>query len=163
MPSTIRANKDLLFISWPLGEKPLTWGQCRLKTWLELWKGYLVFFYSVYQSCWENKCFRKSYYFQSILFLMTSSDLNINLTRKCLYTSCKLFNDLSNAVCLLSFRCVIFVIWEEGRKVPPSAQNRTFQNPPGIGLRLPECQNSVFIFMHFRSHLRSVTHNNLKI
>ena len=65
---------------------------------------------------------------------MTSGDLDIDLSRKCLSKSCRSFNDLSNAVCRLSIRCVIFYIWR-GPKRPP-AQNRTFRSPPGIGLSL---------------------------
>ena len=45
----------------------------------------------------------------TMLFVMTSGDLNIDLTQKSFfYKSCSAFNELSNAVCRLSLRLVFF-------------------------------------------------------
>ena len=54
---------------------------------------------------------------------MTSGDRNIYLTRKCFLFSCRSFNDLSNAVCRLSLRCVFFFRSEGGRKGPRPESN----------------------------------------
>ena len=43
---------------------------------------------------------------------------------------------LLNAVYRLSLRRVVFEIRGGGASKPPSAQNRTFQSPPGIGFNL---------------------------
>ena len=46
----------------------------------------------------------------TIVFVMTSGDLNINLTQKSFYKSCMSINELSNAVFRLSLRFVVFEI-----------------------------------------------------
>ena len=47
----------------------------------------------------------------TILFVITFGDLNIDLTqKKVIYKSCRPFNEISNAVCRLSLRLVVFEI-----------------------------------------------------
>ena len=46
----------------------------------------------------------------AMLFVMTSGDLNIDLTQKVSYKSYRSFNDLSNPVCRLSLPFAVFEI-----------------------------------------------------
>ena len=45
-----------------------------------------------------------------------------------------LWETYPGAVCRLPPQCVVFEIWRGAKKAP--AQNRAFQSPPGIGLRV---------------------------
>ena len=59
----------------------------------------------------------------SILFVMSYGDLNIDLTQKSYLKRCRSFNELSNAICRLPLRLVVFDISEVGRKGPRSIQS----------------------------------------
>ena len=61
------------------------------------------------------------HYVPTMLFVMTSGDLNIDLTQKCFffYKTCRFFNELSNAVCRLSLRIMAFEICR-GAERPPA-------------------------------------------
>ena len=67
--------------------------------------------------------------FQDILCLMTSADLNIDLTWFFFVKSCRYVTDLSNAVCRWSLRCLVFEIWR-GPNPPPPTRIEPFRARP---------------------------------
>ena len=54
----------------------------------------------------------------TMLFVMTSGNINIDLNQKVIYKTCRSFNALSNAVCRLSLRFVVFEIWRRLKRPP---------------------------------------------
>ena len=87
---------------------------------------------------------------------MASGDLNIDLTKKFCYESYRSLKELSNALYRLSLRFGIFLDLTGVQKVP-RVWFRTFQSPPGIGLRLftnPENAYMMYSTSKWIGHLR---------
>ena len=102
---------------------------------------------------------------RTILVVMTSSDLNIDLTRKSLfYKSCRSFIKLSNAVCRLSLRFVVFDIWREAEKAPHpiwSLSEPVKGDKENLGLDYQILNLSRFFWMHIAAAYFQARSNRL--